>query len=317
MKSSFKSVLLCLLLAAAPGFAQAQAPNQPPDQAPGTPAPSVPPPSTPPSTTPEADTAQTATLPPPREVPSVVNTGTGFSIEPIYWRTQGNIFLRGGTKDTNADPSDLDFPRHTDRSIGLKINIPLSKNATLRGSYFQTKGDALTTAPQKLNLFGEEITAGDTLATSYILSMYKVSYDYLTYFWKRGGSEIRLKTLWEIQRISVNGEIDDFVVDSTGALVNINPAIGEKSVFLPTLGLGLEHTLSRHFRWEARASGFAFPHRSLIGDAEAAIAVRFNRFEILGGGRWLHFKTSPNADQYYYGTIYGPYVGLRFYWKKQ
>ena len=312
MKSSFKSVLLCLLLAAASSLAQDQPPSQTPAQTPGATAPAIPPPATP-----TAAPAPTATLPPPREVPSIVNTGSGFSIEPIYWRTQGHVLLRRGTTNTNVDSGDLDYPRHYDRSIGLKINIPVSKNATIRGSYFQTKSDGGTIAPVALNLFKEPIARGDVLGTTYSFAAYKISYDYLTYFWKRGTSELRLKTLWEIQRISLSNEVDDFVVDSTGALVNINPALGEKSMILPTLGLGFEHTLSRHFRWEARASGFALPHRSLIGDGEAAIAVRFNRFELLGGGRWLHFKTTPRGDHYNSGTLYGPYVALRFYWKKQ
>jgi hypothetical protein len=30
----------------------------------------------------------------------------------------------------------------------------------------------------------------------------------------------------------------------------------------------------------------------------------------------FHFKTSPNsADNYLSGTIWGPYGGLRYYWK--
>ena len=132
----------------------------------------------------------------------------------------------------------------------------------------------------------------------------------------RIASRLRLKTLYELQRISVNNEVDDFVVDTTGALININPILGSQSVFLPTFGLGLEHTLSRHFRWEMRGSGFGLPHRGNIGDAEAEIALRFGHFEVLGGGRWLHFKTTPKAAQYNVENLYGPYVSLRYYWKK-
>ena len=136
----------------------------------------------------------------------------------------------------------------------------------------------VTSAPGNLNLFGQAIAGGDVLTTISDLEGFKLSYDYLTYFWKRGNSELRLKTLYEIQRISVNSEVDDFQVDTTGALVNINPIINSQSVFLPTFGLGLEHTLSRHFRWEARGSGFGLPHRGDIVDAEAQHCVSLRPF---------------------------------------
>jgi hypothetical protein len=246
-----------------------------------------------------------------------VNTGNGLSIEPIYWFVRGTPVLRGGAADTNTDPGNLDFTGKLNRSPGARVSIPVSKNATIRFSYFKANSfTGVTSAPTNLNLFGQAVTSGDLLTTVADLEGFKLSYDYLTYFWKGRSSELRLKTLYEIQRISVNSEVDDFVVDTTGALININPIIASQSVFLPTFGLGLEHTLSRHFRWEVRGSGFGLPHHGDIGDAEAQIAFRVSHFEVLGGGRWLHFKTSPKAAQYFVENMYGPYVSLRYYWKK-
>jgi hypothetical protein len=225
--------------------------------------------------------------------------------------------LRGGAADTSTDSGDLDYTGKLKNSPGVRVSIPVSKNATIRFSYFKANSfTGVTTAPTNLNLFGQPVAGGDVLSTSSDLEGFKLSYDYLTYFWKRGNSELRLKTLYEIQRISVNNEVDDFQVDTTGALININPIISSQSVFLPTFGLGLEHTLSRHVRWEARASAFGLPHRSDIVDTEAAIAFRVSHFEVLGGARWLHFKTSPKSAQYNVESMYGPYVSLRYYWKK-
>jgi hypothetical protein len=235
----------------------------------------------------------------------------------MYWFPKGIPVLRGGAADFNTEPGNLDYTGKLKRSPGARVTIPVSKNATIRVSYFKANSfTGTTTAPVNLNLFSQAVTGGDFLSTVTNLEGYKLSYDYLTYFWKRGNSELRLKTLYEIQRISVSNEVDDFVVDTTGALVNIHPILGSQSVFLPTFGLGLEHTLSRHFRWEARGSGFGLPHRGDIGDAEAQIAFRVSHFEVLGGARWLHFKTSPKAAQYNVQNMYGPYVSLRYYWKK-
>jgi hypothetical protein len=307
VKSSFERVVLCLLLLAATAWAQ--------DQTPAAPAASAPAPSatTPPSVPPAATATSTRTP----EVSSPVNTGNRLSIEPIYWFVKGIPVLRGGAADTNTDPGNLDYTGKLNRSPGARVSIPVSKNATIRVSYFKANSfTGTTSAPTNLNLFGQAVTGGDFLTTISDLESFKLSYDYLTYFWKGRSSELRLKTLYELQRISVNSEVDDFQVDTTGALININPINGSQSVFLPTFGLGLEHTLSRHFRWEARGSGFGLPHRGDIVDAEAQIAFRVSHFEVLGGGRWLHFKTTPKAAQYNVETMYGPYVSLRYYWKK-
>ena len=313
MKSSLKTVLLCLLLAGSAAWAQNQAPTQAPPPAPN----QTPEQTVPPATAPTA-AAPTATLPPPREVSSPVNTGSGLSIEPFYWFTRGSApLVRAGEANTTGVPGEFQYESKPYSAIGVRLNIPVSKNATLRGSYFQTQSTGFAVASQNLNLFGQSITSGDLLATRYRIEAFKLSYDYLTYFWKRGNAEIRLKTLWEIQRISVSNEIDDFQVDSSGNLVNINPATATKAFIYPTFGLGIEHTLSQHFRWEARASGFAWPHKQVLGDLEASIAYRVKHFELLAGGRYLHYKTNPKADQYDIGSLWGPYVGLRYYWKKQ
>jgi hypothetical protein len=330
VKSSFKRVLLCLLLAVATASAQDQNPAAPASSAPA-PAQTAPSGTVPSATTPTAATpAVTATSTRTPEVSSPVNTGNGFSIEPIYWFVKGIPVLRAGDawlagagtspgalSDNAANPGSLDDAGKLNRSPGARISIPVSKNATIRFSYFKANSfTGLTTAPGNLNLYAQPIAGGDVLTTISDLESFKLSYDYLTYFWKGRNSELRLKTLYEIQRISVNNEVDDFQVDTTGALININPIIGSQSVFLPTFGLGLEHTLSRHFRWEARGSGFGLPHRGDIVDAEAQVAFRVSHFELLGGGRWLHFKTTPRDVQYNVETMFGPYVSLRYYWKK-
>jgi hypothetical protein len=320
--------VLCLLLAVATGWAQNQTPPAPSAPAPSIPAPA--PTTTPAATTPAATPPVTATSTRRQETSSPINTGNGLSIEPIYWLVKGipvllagDAWLAGaGTSpgalvDNAANPGSLNYTGKLNRSPGARVSIPVSKNATIRVSYFKANSfTGLTTAPGNLNLYAQAITGGDVLTTSSDLEGFKLSYDYLTYFWKHGNSELRLKTLYEIQYISVNSEVDDFQVDTTGALININPIIGSQSVFLPTFGLGLEHTLSRHFRWEARGTGFGLLHRGDIVDAEGEIAFRVSHFEVLGGARWLHFKTTPQAAQYNVETMSGPYVSLRYYWKK-
>jgi hypothetical protein len=305
VKLRLHRVLTCLVLAAAVGRAQdaaqapvpAPAPTQAPPQAPDAPQPS-------------------ATLAPPREVASTVNTGGGFSIEPMYWMARGYPHLRTGKANFQVDPGNFDYLSQPDRALGGRVSFPIGTNGTIRGSYIQMKSRGAAISPIDLNLFGGFIGKNDILGTYYKFEIVKVSYDYLTYFWKKKNSEVRLKTLWEVQRISISNAIDDYVPQPDGTL-NPTSALGTKSILLPTFGLGLEHTLSRHFRWEARASGFGLPHRADIGEMEADAAFRVGHFEVLAGARYLHYKTSPKGEQYITGSIYGPFFSVRYYGKKQ
>jgi hypothetical protein len=124
-----------------------------------------------------------------------------------------------------------------------------------------------------------------------------------------------LKTLYEIQYTNINTSVDDFQLLTNGTF-NVNPVSGSTSIILPTFGVGLDGTLSRHFRWETRASGFGLPHRAQIADGEADVGVRFGRVELIAGARAYYFRTSRRQPQFNSGAPFGPYVGLRFYWKK-
>ena len=329
MKLRLHSVLSCLLLAAAAGRAQAQAPAQAPGstQAPGTvqnPA-ITQVPETPPAPgnnqVPDASvpTVQqpSPTLRAPVEVPSTVNTGQGLSLDVLYWFARSRPVLRGGDANFNSDPGDFDYTSNPNAPIEYRLSIPIGKNGVVRTSYFQTQSTGFGVPSGNLNLFGQEILGGDLVATRYRIEGLKMSYEYLTYFWKRGNREIRLKTLYEMQRISTSNEVDDFVLNNSQTAYTINTATGSRSIFLPTFGLGIEYTMSPHIRLEARGSGFGWPHHGDIGDVDATVAYRRGRIEALGGYRLLHYKTNPQDSQYNAATVSGPYVGIRVYWDKR
>jgi hypothetical protein len=300
VKLRLYSVLACLAWAAASGSAQVAAPAQNPE----------PPPA-------ESPTQQpSATLAAPKEVASPVNNGMGFSFEPIYWKTSVNPQVRQGTTYFRIDSGNFDYPSSADRAVGGRVSIPIGTNGTFRGSFIQLKSVGATVSPVDLILFGGAAKKDDLLVAEYKIELFKLSYDYLTYFWKKKNSDIRLKTLWEVQRISISNTIEDFVPLTDGSLTS-NLAQGTKSILVPTLGLGLEQNVSRHFRWETRASGWALPHRSGIADLEADIAFRSGHFELLLGAKYLHFKTSPKGEQFQRATISGPFVSLRYYIKRQ
>jgi hypothetical protein len=56
------------------------------------------------------------------------------------------------------------------------------------------------------------------------------------------------------------------------------------------------------------------PHHSDLVDAEATVSYRRGAWEIRGGGKALHFKSSPNGDEYVSATVAGAFVGVRWHW---
>lgn len=253
--------------------------------------------------------------PPPQEQR---NTGDGaFSVELYYWLTSAEPSLRDGKlKSSTANTGNFDFPGHSKATPGIILSAPVGADNTLRLSYFQTKGSGDTTATQDLNVFNTDLSKGDFLATRYKLQNVKLSLDYLSFPFPVQNSKFRLKTLWEIQfttiRSSIDGPLRAYQTDSSGNVIS-NTGEGTEWFFYPTFGLAVERSVSRNFRWEARASGFAVPHYSTIWDAEASAAYRIGRFEAIVGGKGFHFKTSPKHQQYLYSTLSGVYVGMRWY----
>jgi hypothetical protein len=65
---------------------------------------------------------------------------------------------------------------------------------------------------------------------------------------------------------------------------------------------------------KASISGFGFPGRADIADAEATVSYRRGMWEIRGGGKAIHFKTSPNNNEYLSATFAGAFVGVRWHW---
>ena len=304
---------LLLCLAATPFFLYGQAQTPPPSATPTEPsAPQVPAAQTPEN----APAPAPSVLAPPKYTLNNVNNGMGLSIEPILFQPYGQPMIHTGDYNNTGTPGNLLYPGSPDRSWAGNLVVPAGKGGAVRFSYFQTKLTGGTTAAENLNLFGSAVSQGDPLATQAKLTSYKVSYDFVTYFWNLKGGDLRLKTLYEFQYFSIDNNVADFQPQTDGTY-NVNPLGATKSIAVPTFGLGLDQTVSRHFRWEARGSGWALPHRSKIGDVEFDVAARYGYAELVVGARGYYFRSSRRGDHYMDGFIYGPYVGLRLYWHKR
>jgi hypothetical protein len=253
------------------------------------------------------------------EVAPTVNDGAGLSLELLYWLGDPKINLRTGQQNANADTGDLNYPGKQDRrrTGGAMVTIPAGKNAVVRGTYFTTKKTGGLISPTDADYFTNLVSTGDTLLTEVKLTNMKASYEYLTYFFNRGSSNFRVKTLWEVQYLNTSNTVSIFHPQDDGTYVTTS-AFKDRTLILPTFGMGIENTVNRHVRWEAKASGFGLPGKASLIDGEASVGIRYGRVEFLAGGKYLRFNTSPKVDDSYSrGTMFGPYAGVRLYWKKK
>ena len=97
------------------------------------------------------------------------------------------------------------------------------------------------------------------------------------------------------------------LVDASGNPISY-AGIGTKWFIYPEFGLGTAYYYGRHFRWEANASGFTWPHHSTVWDADTSANFKYGHLELRIGAKGFHFKTSTNADFYSKGTFASGHV---------
>jgi len=234
--------------------------------------------------------------------------------EPVMDKGRGSTFTTASRTDLLGKPK---------LAEGAEVGIALGLHNALRITYFDTRASGNFTNATDLQLWNQTYTAGTYLSTNYRLQNVKISFDYLTWPYPVESRRFRLKTLWQVQYTSIRTAFDAPnlpLFDSSGnPLVDAsgNPlsyaATGSKWFVSPTFGLSATQYVTRHFRLEAEASGFAIPRHTTIWDADASANLRVGHFEVRAGAKAFHFKTSTNADFYMRNTIGAAFVGLRWY----
>jgi hypothetical protein len=201
---------------------------------------------------------------------------------------------------------------------GVEVSVPVTRTAEIHFEGFLSKGDATQNASVPTTIFATSYNTGDFLSTQYQITSMKLTYDDLLYPFKFPVSKLRFKSLWEVQYLAAEGTIDApfkaNTTDSSGNLIS-NSANGTRTIILPTFGGAVEYAIKPQVLLRADASGFGLPHRAELWDAEAFVAYRRNKLEFRGGFKILHFKSSPQIDEYMEGTVQGGFVGVRYHWQ--
>lgn len=245
------------------------------------------------------------------------NTSDGqLAIQVFYGLPFGDPLLRGGAANVGPYLGNLKYPGAPKLAPGVEVSIPAGKESTFRLSYFRMQGNGNTYANNNLTLFNTDFSPGEFLTSSYTLQDVKLSFDYLSYPYPPDPSRFRLRTLWEVNYITVlsniNAPLAPVVYDANGNPIS-NDAEGTRWFIYPSFGLAIEKAMTSHIRFEAKASGFAFPHHDVLWDADASAVYRTGRYEIAFGAKTFHFKTSPQNAQYVSATFPGAYLAFRYY----
>ncbi len=236
-----------------------------------------------------------------------------WSFELFYWLTQAHPDEKTGA--AALDYETLDMPGKPKAAPGAELSFRINSNDVLRFSVFQMHGIGNTTASQALDLFTTAIAAGDYLVAQYTISAAKISFEDLLYPFPAGRGKLRFKTLWELQATRMNSRIDapydTSLVASSGAGV-FPSATGQHYVVLPAFGGALQYAPTKSLYMELRGSGFGIPHHQDTADAEGSIGYRIGPVQVVVGGKFYKFKTSPQSTEFFTGTITGGYLGLRW-----
>jgi hypothetical protein len=207
---------------------------------------------------------------------------------------------------------------------GAEFGIAVGLHNMLRLNVLDTRaaGDYITQVPLTVT-GGQSYVAGTLVSTDYSVQNLKLSFDYLTWPYPVESRKFRFKTLYQVQYTAVKSGFDAPLLpktDSAGNLIidaNGNPisyaSTETKWFILPTLGASATEYITRNIRFEASADGFAIPHHSTLYEGESTLNVRISRFELRGGAKVFHFKTSTSQDFYLRGTLASVFFGLRWY----
>ena len=263
--------------------------------------------------------------PPPVKVPDVRRPGeSGLWIGIQGWFPKQQPILNKGTGTNYTDSSLATLEGNPKYAEGFEAGLAVGLHNTLKFSYFSLHASGDFTTGVDLEEGSQVYTAGTYVSTNYHLQDFKLSFEFLSWPYPVGSRKIRLKSLWQVQYMSVGTTFDSPLdyYNSSGNQI-IDPTTGQpvdlsdsetKHILSPVLGLGLYYYPSRHVRLELNATGFGWPHHYSIWDSDASLNVRLiKHFELRGGIRALGFKTSTNADYFIKSRYAAVFFGLRWY----
>lgn len=259
----------------------------------------------------------------PKRVPDVRMPGErSWFVGISGWLPAEKPTFDKGRASTFTDPSHIQLqgsPKVTEQG---EFGLAVGAHNTLRFAAFQTQAAGDFTTPVEITVAGQVYPATTYVSNSYRLRNFKLSYEYLTWPFPVESRRFRLKTLYQVHYTQVRNIFNapnlpttdsagNALLDSNGQPLNY-AAANTHAFFSPALGLGVSKYMSRNFRLEANATGFAIPHHTTLWDADVSANLRAGHLELRLGAKAFHYKTSTQADYYTRNTMASVFVGIRW-----
>jgi hypothetical protein len=248
----------------------------------------------------------------------------GFYLGVGSWEPAEHPVFNAGRNSGNIYPSYVTLLGKAKPGKSAELGIALGLHNSLTFSYLETRGTGDFTTPVILTVAGgQTYAAGTVVSTDHNIQNIKLSFNYLTWPYPVESRKFRLKTLYQVQYVAAKSGFDapllplvdangNILLDSSGNPISY-AASETKWFVLPTFGLSATEYITHNIRFEASFDGFGIPHHALLYEAESTLNFRLSRFELRGGGKFFHFKTSTDQDFYQKGTLASVFVGIRWY----
>lgn len=194
-----------------------------------------------------------------------------------------------------------------------EAGIPVSRTGMLYADFERYHGDGTQILAKDALINNINFTKGDVMTSRYSFLTGRIYLDDLLYPHKFPVSKFRLKSIWGLRFASIRYETQSSTEDDTLGTPGASYGVGTPYIFYPEFGLAMEYAVSKHALFRVDGEGFAFPHRSVLTEGGASLSFRRENLEILMGVKALHFKTSPQKEEYMIGTFITPFVGFRWY----
>jgi hypothetical protein len=194
-----------------------------------------------------------------------------------------------------------------------EAGIPITRTGMLYAEFERFHGDGVQVLTNSPFVDSIQFNKGDILRTGWHFQTGRIHLDDLLWPHKFPVARLRFKSIWGIRYISAEHEVISPTEDDVTGVPGSSFGVGNPYILYPEFGLGMEYALTKHTLFHVEGEGFAFPHHSVLTEGNATFSWRHSNLELMMGVKSLHFKSSPQKENYMVGTWTTPFVGFRWY----
>jgi hypothetical protein len=200
------------------------------------------------------------------------------------------------------------------QSVAAEIGVPITRTGMLYLDVERFHGNGNQSLTQDATINGYPFSKSDYISSNYRVTTGRLYLDDLLWPHKFPVARLRFKSIWAIRYTGVHTTVDAPFADQVAGIPGQSTSRKDTHIFLPEFGLAMEYAIAPHVLLRIDGAGFGIPSHSAFGEASGTIAVRQKHVEVVGGVRMMHFRTSPQSDEYEVGTMTALFGGLRWHW---